>query len=202
MVGPAPPALSQSPMLPLLHTLQRWCPSSMVLFVCGLLALLSPRSALAETTRVVLLTEAESSAQPLDAHLLGALRGQLQELHVEVLVVAMPDEPLADTARSARRIARAERALGVIWLEAPASGLSVFLYDSSGHLYARDLRPDGSAVSQSEAIAIILRSAIAALPGPGPMYAKHSGKTTKSAPARAARATSASTFSRFSGTCS
>jgi hypothetical protein len=134
------------------------------LFLYGLLAALSPRTALAESTRVVLvLTEAESSAQPLDAHLLGALRGQLQELNVEVLVVRRPDEPLGDTARRARQIASAEHALGAIWLGAPASSLTVFLYDSTGHLYARSLPPDGSAVSQSEAIAIILRSAIAAL---------------------------------------
>lgn len=134
------------------------------LFLYGLLAASSPRTALAESTRVVLiLTEAESSAQPLDAHLLGALRGQLQELQVDVLVVRRPHEPLADTARRARQLARSEHALGVIWLELPSNGLSVFLYDSTGHLYARNLEPDGSAVSQSEAIAIILRSAIAAL---------------------------------------
>lgn len=136
----------------------------MAALLSGLLAALTPRVALAESTRVVLvLTAAEGSAQPLDAHLSGALRGQLQELQVEVLVVRRPDEPLADTARRARQLARAEQALGVIWLAFPAQGLSVFLYDSTGHLYARNLEPDGSAVSQSEAIAIILRSAIAAL---------------------------------------
>lgn len=132
--------------------------------VVALLGALVPRAALAESNRVVLvLTAAESSAQPLDAHLLGALRGQLQELHVDVQVVNRPDEPLAETARRARRIASAEQALGAIWLGAPSSGLTVFLYDSTGHLYARNLPPDGSVVSQSEAIAIILRSAIAAL---------------------------------------
>lgn len=135
----------------------------MAVVVYGLLAL-TPRAALAESTRVVLvLTEVESSAQPLDAHLLGALRGQLQELHVEVLVVNRPSERLADTARRARQLANAEQALGAIWLGASSTGLTVFLYDSTGHLYARSLEPDGSAVSQSEAIAIILRSAIAAL---------------------------------------
>ena len=136
----------------------------LVVVVYGLLAALLPRTALAESTRVVLvLTAADNTAQPLDAHLLGALRGQLQELHVEVQVVSRPDEPLADTARRARQIASAQHALGAIWLGAPSSGLTVFLYDSTGHLYARNLPPDGSAVSQSEAIAIILRSAIAAL---------------------------------------
>lgn len=137
---------------------------SLTLLLAVLLAALIPRAACAESTRVVLvLTEAESSARPLDAHLLGALRGQLRELHVQVQVVNRPDEPLADTARRARQIASAEHALGAIWLGAPSSGLAVFLYDSTGHLYARSVPPDGSAVSQSEAIAIILRSAIAAL---------------------------------------
>lgn len=137
------------------------------LFAACVLALLTcvlPRTAAAEARRVALvLTEAESSGQPLDTQLLAALRGQLKELDVEVLVVRKPHEPFASAARRARQIASKERALGVIWLEPSPSGLSVFLYDSTGHLYARDLEADGSLASQSEAIAIILRSAIAAL---------------------------------------
>lgn len=133
-----------------------------VLFV--LLSCVAPPAACAESRRVVLvLDEAEGSGQAIDTHLFGALRGQLRELDVEVLVVRSVQEPLASATRRARQIAKAQRALGVIWLELPRSGPSVYLYDSSGHLYARDVEPDGSAVSQSEAIAIILRSAIAAM---------------------------------------
>lgn len=136
----------------------------MALLLYGLLAALTPGVAFAASARVVLvLTQADGATEPLDAPLLGALRGQLRELQLDVVVVKRPDEPLADTARRARQITSAEHALGAIWLEFRSSGVLVFLYDSSGHLYARSLQPDGSVVSQSEAIAIILRSAIAAL---------------------------------------
>lgn len=165
----------------------------------ALLTSLMPRAAFALSHRVVLIvTEAEGSAQPIDAHLLGALRGQLRELDVEVQVVRRPREPLAGAARRAQQIARAEHALGVIWLELPASGLSVFLYDASGHLYVRELAPDGSVTSQSEAVAIVLRSAIAALlegdsvsmtevqlPPPAPERAEPPAKSI--APVRTAR---------------
>jgi hypothetical protein len=129
-----------------------------------LLTCLLPRTAAAEAGRVVLLlSEAASSGQPLDIQLLAALRGQLQELDVEVLVVRKAQEPFASAARRAKEIASKERALGAIWLDLSPNGLSVFLFDSTGHLYARDLEPEGSLASQSEAIAIVLRSAIAAL---------------------------------------
>lgn len=147
----------------LFSPVRRWLQlTTPVLF--ALLTSLMPRAAFALSHRVVLIvTEAEGSAQPIDAHLLGALRGQLRELDVEVQVVRRPREPLVGAARRAQQIARAEHALGVIWLELPTSGLSVFLYDASGHLYVRELEPDGSVTSQSEAVAIVLRSAIAAL---------------------------------------
>lgn len=112
---------------------------------------------------VLVLNKADSPGQAMDAHLSGALRGQLRELDVEVLVVRSLQEPLASAARRAKQLAKAQQALGVIWLELPPPRLSVFLYDASGHLYARDVESDGSAASQSEAIAIILRSAIAAM---------------------------------------
>ncbi len=112
---------------------------------------------------VLVLHGAESRDTALDGHLLAALRGQLRELDVDVLVVQSSQEPVASAARRAKQIANAQRALAVMWLELPPAGPSVFLYDSSGHLYARDVEADGSALSQSEAIAIVLRSAIAAM---------------------------------------
>lgn len=143
----------------------RWL---MALALLLLSAALTPRVAAAAVSRVVLvLPEAETSADPLETQLQGALRGQLMELGVEVGVevglVRRAEEPLASAARRAQKIAQGEHALGVIWLELGPNRLSVFLYDSSGHLYARDVAADGSPVSQSEAIAIILRSAVAAL---------------------------------------
>lgn len=140
----------------------------MALVLLAVMVALTPRAAAAAGSRVVLvLPEAESSQDPLETQLQGALRGQLMELGVEVGVevgvVRRADEPLASAARRAQKIAQGEHALGVIWLELGPNRLSVFLYDSSGHLYARDVAADGSPVSQSEAIAIILRSAVAAL---------------------------------------
>jgi hypothetical protein len=158
-VPPAPDAFISVPFRGVVRSLQL-----MALGLFALLTTLTPRAAYAAESRVVLvLPEARTPAEPLDTHLQGALRGQLRELDVEVGVVRRAEEPLANAAQRAQSIAQAEHALGVIWLELRPDRLSVFLYDSSGHLYARDVTPDGSTVSQSEAIAIILRSAIAAM---------------------------------------
>jgi len=130
----------------------------------ALAAYLAPRCACAETSRVVLvLSEAERSEQAIDSHLLGALRGQLSEINVEVIVVSSAHESLANAARRAKQLAKTKHALGVIWLEQAPSQLSVYLYDSVGRLYGRDIDADGSPASQSEAIAIVLRSAVAAM---------------------------------------
>jgi hypothetical protein len=131
--------------------------------VVALLGACLPRAARAEASRVVLVLARPTPDQPLEIQLADALRGQLQELHVEVLATRGFSEPVASAARRARRISRAQHAVAVIWLEQLPEKLSVFLYDSREHLYARDLQLAGSAASQSEAIAIILRSAIAAL---------------------------------------
>jgi hypothetical protein len=144
------------PFLPAIRALLRLAP------LVALLTSLVPHAAFAKSSRVVL-ADARGPSEPLESELLGALRGQLRELDVEVVVVRAVEEPLARAARRAEQIARTEHALGVIWLELRPNKLSIFLYDSNGHLYARDVPPDGSAASQSEAIAIILRSAIAAM---------------------------------------
>lgn len=143
----------------LIRLLRRLAP-----LVCVLIAL-SPRGALAQAGQVVLvLAERTSSADALESELLGALRGQLRELDVGVLVLRAAREPLAMAAHRAKQIAARQRALGVIWLETAADERrSVFLYDAGGHLYGRDVESTGSAASQSEALAIILRSAIAAM---------------------------------------
>lgn len=142
------------------HSALRW----LTLMVCGALTSLAPRTVLAEAGRAVLvLSERGSDAEPLDTDLLGALRGQLRELDVAVLVVRAAREPLAIAAHRAKQIAARDHALGVIWLEVTPNQLSVFVYDASGHLYAREVEPDGSTASQSEALAIILRSAVAAM---------------------------------------
>jgi hypothetical protein len=129
------------------------------------LVMLTPGGAAARSARVSLVVaEIAGPAPALDDALLGALQGPLRELDVEVVVVHARQTGLAGAARRARAIARSERAMGVIWLEARSDGLAVFLYDSTReHLYVRSLEADGSAASQSEAAAIILRSAISAM---------------------------------------
>jgi hypothetical protein len=135
----------------------------MVLLSLALLCVM-PRAASAGDNRVVMVVgEAESAAQSLEEELVAALRGQLRELDVDVLVVRATQEPLGSAARRAKQLARTQAAVGVIWIEHGPGTLSAYLYDSSGHLYAREVEADGSVASQSEAIALILRSAIAAM---------------------------------------
>lgn len=135
----------------------------MVLLSLALLCVM-PRAATAGANRVVMVVgEAENAAQSLEEELVAALRGQLRELDVDVLVVRKAQEPLASAARRAKQLARTQDAVGVIWIERGSGTLSAYLYDSSGHLYAREVEADGSVTSQSEAIALILRSAIAAM---------------------------------------
>ncbi|RYZ07606.1 MAG: hypothetical protein EOO73_11560 [Myxococcales bacterium] len=130
--------------------------------LCALFVL-PARLALAESAQIVLvLAERGSATEGLESDLLGALRGQLRELQVNVLIARAAREPLDVAAHRARQIAARERALGVIWLET-SQGLSVFLYDAKGHLYVREADSDGSTASQSESLAIILRSAVAAM---------------------------------------
>lgn len=135
----------------------------MVLLSLALLCVM-PRAATAGANRVVMVVgEAENAAQSLEEELVAALRGQLRELDVDVLVVRKAQEPLASAARRAKQLARTQDAVGVIWIERGPGTLSAYLYDSSGHLYAREVEADGSVTSQSEAIALILRSAVAAM---------------------------------------
>jgi hypothetical protein len=137
-----------------------------LIWLAPLLAVLAsfvPDVALAQSNRVVLVLAEEGLNGPLEAELLDALRAPLRELDVEVAVARAPGAPLPVAARRAGVLALAQHALAVIWLELRASELWVFVYDSTGHLYARDLPPDASAASQSEAIAIIVRSAVAAM---------------------------------------
>jgi hypothetical protein len=141
----------------------RWSLRWLLLVLGLLLASLVPRAALAASRVVLVLAERGSPTESLEAQLLGALRGQLRELDVEVIVVQAAQEPLAVAAHRAKQIAAREHALGVTWLELPPGRISVFLYDASGHLYSREVEPEGSLASHSEAIAIILRSAIAAM---------------------------------------
>lgn len=129
----------------------------------AVLATLVPDVALAQSNRVVLVSANKAPGNSLEGELPSALRAQLRELHVEVVVIPAVEEPLPKAARRAQAIARTEQALAVIWLELRPDKLWVLLYDSSGHLYARDVPPDASAASESETIAIILRSAVAAM---------------------------------------
>lgn len=139
--------------------LRRFC----VLLLCTLLAF-APRVALGALKEVVLVVaDIGSSEQPSEADLVGALRGQLRELEVSVLVVRAAREPLAIAARRAKQIAAREAALAVFWLETSGEQQELFLYDASGHLYSRVVESDGSTASQSEAVAVVLRFAIQAL---------------------------------------
>lgn len=134
-----------------------------VLFVGAVFAL-APRAASGASKDVVLVVaDLGGSAQPSEADLLGAVRGQLRELGVGVLLVRAAREPLAIAARRAKQIAAREEALAVIWLETSSEHLELFLYDASGHLYSRSIESSGSTASQSEAVAIVLRFAIGAL---------------------------------------
>lgn len=133
-----------------------------VLFALAIL--LPPRAAIAAPSRVVLvLADTAQAGENVEAHLFEALGGQLHELGVDVSVVHGAEEPLLSKARHAASLAVAEHARGVIWLEVRASTTQVFLYDSSGHLYSRDVEATGSLISQSESIALIVGSAVAAM---------------------------------------
>jgi hypothetical protein len=127
------------------------------------LATLWSRPAAAAARVAVVLAPPESPSHPLESELPSSLQGQLRELDVDVAIVRAPRATLGPAALRAKKLAASEHAIAVIWLELRPTDVSVLLYQANGHLYARDLAVDGSAASQSEAIAIILRSAIAAI---------------------------------------
>ena len=135
-------------------------------FSCLLLSIATSWPA-AGAVQVVLLTGSEEKSADvaeLETQLVAAVRAQLQELDVHLIVFPAAAQALALNTRRAREVGLANGAVGVIWIEPGATSLDVYLYEVGGdHLYVRRVPTTHSAEASSEEVAIMLRSAVGAM---------------------------------------
>jgi hypothetical protein len=100
---------------------------------------------------------------PAEAELWTSARAQLSDLGVEV--VLRPRQPRSTAAaQAAQNFARMSGALCVIWLEAEEAAVTIFLLDRDrGRLRARRVLVSGTKAAAAEEVAVVIRSAVAAL---------------------------------------
>jgi hypothetical protein len=130
-------------------------------FIAVLLLLVS-HSATGRASPLVLLTpHSESRTAAPVQNLRAAAAGQLTELGIELL--ELPQLPSVPNVRRASQLAKELAPIAVVWLERAPDGLAVYFYDPVGpRLYARRLE-EADTPAATEAIAIMLRSAVVAL---------------------------------------
>jgi hypothetical protein len=126
------------------------------------LLLLASHSATGLASPLVLLTpHSESGTAAPVQNLRAAAAGQLTELGIELLEV--PQLPSVPNVGRAGQVSKEFAPIAVIWLERAPGGLTLYFYDPVGpRLYARRLE-EFDTPAATEAIAIMLRSAIVAL---------------------------------------
>jgi hypothetical protein len=128
----------------------------------GVLLLLATHSGAGIAAPLVLITPQSESgtAAPVES-LRAAAAGQLTELDIELLEV--PQLLSVSNVRRAGQVSKEFAPIAVVWLEHEPNGVTVYFYDPAGpRLYARRLE-EVDTPAATEAIAIMLRSAVVAL---------------------------------------
>lgn len=126
------------------------------------LALLTSYCGAAHASLLVLITpQSESHTVAGAPSLRTATAGQLTELGIELVEVApLPSVP---NVRRAGQVSKDLTPIAVVWLERGPHGFTVYFYDPAGpRLYARQLEETDTPAA-TEAVAIMLRSAVVAL---------------------------------------
>jgi hypothetical protein len=101
--------------------------------------------------------------EPVEAELWTSVRAQLSDLGVEVVLRPRPPRPTAP-APVAQKLARTTGALCVIWLEPAEAAVTIFLLDRDRkRLRARRVLVSGTRAAAAEEVAVVIRSAVAAL---------------------------------------
>jgi hypothetical protein len=126
------------------------------------LLFMASHSATGFASPLVLLTpDSESRTAAPVRNLRAAAAGQLTELGINVLEV--PQLPSVPNVRLARQVSKELGPIAVVWLERASRGLTLYFYEPVGpRLYARRLE-EFETPAATEALAIMLRSAVVAL---------------------------------------
>jgi hypothetical protein len=133
------------------------------------LLVLSARPAqAAPTTQRLVFLRSDLPTQPSLERVVEATRGPLAELGVELLVAARPSSAdLGALTRAAQALADPAHAIAVVWLDNPPAGKPgavIYFFDPlRKRLLTRSLAIDESETAAAEEVAVVLRSAVAAL---------------------------------------
>lgn len=133
-------------------------------FVVGAFALCAPTVSLAEAlrheqNRLVVAVPEESTGLPAQ-ELVAALRGQLAEMGVEVVLSSRPFDVSSDTDSEVAQ----ESALAFVWLGKEGEVLAIHFFESDGAtLRKRRVPLRGTDAASLEEVALVVRSAVSAL---------------------------------------
>jgi hypothetical protein len=136
-----------------------------VLALLGCLVACLPGPARADLGRTIVLVEPDASVAVSADPLADAVRGQLAELGVAVVLApAMGSTSIEVATERAAKLAAQHHALAVFWLGADQGALVIHLYEPAGpHLRARRIVVSGAESAAAEEVAVIVRSASSAL---------------------------------------